>query len=250
MDQAAGLTGGGERFPATRVSVVQAAASEDEGVRDRAFDTLIRAYWKPVYYRLRIQWHMLSEDAADLTQEFFLRAMAKGFFDRYDAKRAKFRTFLRMCLDRFIANERKAAGRLKRGGDQTFVALDFEGAERFLAGQPDVTDPDRMFHDEWVRSVFDLAVERLRTDCAENGKQQAFEVFVRYDVDAAGGGSELTYSDLAASLEIPITQVTNLLALARGRFRGHVLACLRELSGSEQEFQADAESLLGVTPGG
>ena len=245
MDHAAGLTGGGERFPHTRHSVVEAVGNPDAAVRERAFDTLIRAYWKPVYYRLRIQWNATADDAKDLTQEFFLRAMSHGFFDSYDRGRAKFRTFLRTCLDRFVANERKAAGRLKRGGGVTIVALDFDDAERFLQGRTGAADPDRMFHDEWVRSVFNLAVERLRVECEESGKDQAFQLFLRYDIDAAGGDT-VTYRDLADRFDLPVTQVTNLLALARGRFREQVLSCLRELSGSEEEFRDDAATLLGV----
>lgn len=245
MDQAAGLTGGGERFPHTRYSIVVAAGSPDAEVRERAFDTLIRAYWKPVYYRLRIQWNASTDDAKDLTQEFFLRAMSKGFFDRYQKDRAKFRTFLRTCLDRFVANERKAAGRLKRGGGVTIVDLDFDDAERFLQSRPDAGDPDRMFHDEWVRSVLHLAVERLRLECQKSGKDRAFQVFLKYDIEAVGGQA-VTYRDLAQEFDIAVTQVTNQLAVARGLFREQVLICLRELSGSEEEFRDNASVLLGV----
>ncbi len=39
---------------------------------------------------------------------------------------------LRTCLDGFAANERKAARRLKRGGGQAHLSLDFEGAEEEL----------------------------------------------------------------------------------------------------------------------
>ena len=48
------------------------------------------------------------EDAEDLTQGFFTRAMEKEFFGGYDPAKARFRTFLRTCLDRFVANEDQA----------------------------------------------------------------------------------------------------------------------------------------------
>ena len=102
-----------------------------------------------------------------------------------------------------------------------------------------------MFHDEWVRSVFDLAVERLKTECLESGREMAFELFRRYDIQAAGGHA-VTYHGLAEEFDIPVTQVTNLLALARGLFREQVLCCLRQLSGTEEEFRDDVAELLGV----
>jgi hypothetical protein len=72
--------------------------------------------------------------AADLrfrdenSQGFFALAFEKRFFDRFDPGR-RFRTYLRACLDGFVANERKSAHRLKRGGGAEHVSLDFARAE-------------------------------------------------------------------------------------------------------------------------
>ena len=48
-----------------------------------------------------------SADAQDLTQEFFARAFEKEYLEKYDPARARFRTFVRTCLDGFLANERQ-----------------------------------------------------------------------------------------------------------------------------------------------
>src|SRR5215510_5198762 len=113
-------------FPATRHSVVQAVADADPEVRRRAWESLAALYWEPSRAYLRLKWRVSAEDARDLTQAFFARALEKGFFDGYDPQRARFRTYLRTCLDGFVANERAAAGRLKRGGGQSHVSLDAE----------------------------------------------------------------------------------------------------------------------------
>src|SRR5262245_15814378 len=142
--------------PATRHSILAAVRSDDADVRRGGCETMVAVYWKPVYKYLRLKWHMDGEDARDATQEFFARAIEKGFFDTYDASKARFRTFLRMCLDRFVANERKSSARLKRGGGRTLVPLDFETAEGELA-RHDVAVPadlEGYFRREWVRSVF------------------------------------------------------------------------------------------------
>lgn len=111
-------------FPETRHSIVRGVASQDEAERSRAFGALVESYWRPVYKYARLKWGLPREDAEDLTQAFFARALEKAFFDRYDPAQARFRTFLRTCLDGFAANDWKAARRLKRGGGAQTLSLD------------------------------------------------------------------------------------------------------------------------------
>jgi RNA polymerase sigma factor (sigma-70 family) len=237
-------------FPLTRRSVVRAAASADPETRQRAFDALVAAYWKPVYKYLRLKWSASGEDAEDLTQGFFARAIEKGFFDRFDPARARFRTYLRACLDGFVANERQSAGRLKRGGGAEHVSLDFGGAEAELArqGPSESADMEEYFHREWVRSLFGLAVEALRRRCTEAGKEVHFALFERYDLDGPDAAARPSYADLAREIGIPETQVTNHLAWARREFRRLVLEALEEATGSEEEFRTEARQLLGIDP--
>src|SRR5262245_13632540 len=123
MDDDTDLGGPAAAFPVTRGSLVRAAGSDDFAVRREAQETLIAAYWKPVYKYVRFKWGVPNEDAKDLTQAFFARSVEKGFFDRFDPAKARFRTFLRVCVDGFVANERRAAGRLKRGGGAELLTL-------------------------------------------------------------------------------------------------------------------------------
>src|SRR3954464_5939662 len=110
-------------FPVTRHSIVAAIRSERPESRRSAFDALVHAYWKPVFKYVRLKWHATPDEAEDLTQAFFARAFEKDFFVSFDPARARFRTFLRTCLDRFVANARKAEARLKRGGGITLVPI-------------------------------------------------------------------------------------------------------------------------------
>ena len=237
-------------FPATRHSVVSCLASPDQETRRVAFDALVSAYWRPVYKYVRIKWGADRDDASDLTQEFFARAFENGSLGRFDAQRARFRTFLRVCLDGFLANEQKAAGRIKRGGALSFVPLDFASAESELknvealhVGATD--DGDAFFRQEWIRVLFAEAVESLRSECTANGKQTQFAVFERYDL--LGDGAERpTYSQLGAELGIPSTQVTNYLAFARRELRRLVLDRLNALCATDEEFRLEARDLLGI----
>lgn len=240
-----------DRFPVTRLSAIVASSSSDQEERTRAFEVLVSAYWMPVYKYIRIKWNKPSEDARDLTQGFFLEAIEKNFFGRYDAHKAKFRTFLRTCLDGFVANENKAASRIKRGGDATILSLDFDGAEEQLKiGTPPAANAtDEYFEKEWTRSVFSLSLESFRAQMLEAGKATHLRLFQRYVLDDDDDGRPATsYKTLAAEFGLSTSDVTNYLALARREFRRVVLDRLRELTATDEEFRREARALLGVDP--
>jgi RNA polymerase sigma factor (sigma-70 family) len=225
-------------FPTTRRSVIAQLSSGDVAERARAFDTLLACYWKPLYKYARVAFRRTREDAEDLTQSFFARAFEKESLVAYDAAKASFRTFLRLLFDRHAANEWKAGQRLKRGGGE--VHLDFESAELEIGRDAATTvTPEEYFQREWVRSVFALAVERLRARCSE----AQFAIFEAYDLD---DDRSISYRELAQRLGITETKVTNDLAAARRRFREVVLDALREVTATEEEFRAEARALLGA----
>jgi RNA polymerase sigma factor (sigma-70 family) len=232
-------------FPATRLSVVARTKSADAETRRLAFATLIDAYWKPTYKYLRLKWNLDPEEAADLTQDFFTTTLEKDVIGRYDPERARFRTYLRMCVDGFAANARKAEGRLKRGGGVSLVPLDFESAEGELRlHEPSVpADVDELFYQEWVRALFQGAVEDLRNATRASNRSVMFAVFERYDLAEE---PRPTYAALAAELGLTAATVTNHLAAMRRQFRKHVLDRLRDLTTSDEEFEIESRKLLGL----
>lgn len=237
-------------FPATRPSVIHALRDADLETRDRARETLAATYWKPVYKYVRLRWNASREDAEDLTQDFFVQIFDRATLEQYDAERARFRTFLRTCIDHTVARARRDAGRAKRGGAITFIPMDFAGAELELTGVAPPADAqlDEFFRREWVRAVFEQALDRLRRECEVEGRVEHFTLLMRYDVEPMDDGKRPTYAHLAKSVGLPETQVTNFLALARRRFRHHVLGVLVELTGSDAEYAEAARDLLGVEP--
>ena len=233
------------KFPATNHSAIINARSDDQTVRRRAFDTILASYWKPAYKYIRLKWHADNEDAKDLTQGFFATAFEKNYLVTYDARKASFQTFLRTCLDGYVANERKAGQRLKRGGDVDHYQLDFEEAENELAAHaPSSLSPEDYFHREWVRWMFTLAVDAFRQRSEESGRSLHFQLFERYDLSDDDG--EVSYASLATDFKLPAATVNNYLAAARRDFRRIVLHKLREMTATDAEFQSEARSLLGV----
>src|SRR6266480_6049792 len=240
---------GGDRFPLTRRSVIEGARSIDAEERERALETLCGAYWKPVYKYVRWRWNRPAHDAQDLTQGFFAGLLERGLLDKFDAKKSRLRTFLRVCVDSFVMNEDKAGRRQKRGGTVLHVALDFAGAEEELSATvmnpaliPSPDSLEEFFEKEWVRSLFALAVEDLRELCVARERERTFHLFEAYDLE---GSEKTSYQQLSKEYGISATDVTNALAWARREFRRIALERLRELCGSEEEFQREARAAFG-----
>ena len=231
----------------TRHSAIIAARSDDQAVRQRAFATIVEGYWKPAYKYIRIKWQTSNEDAKDLTQGFFAAAIEKDYFASYDSAKASFQTFLRICLDRFIANQKKSDQRLKRGGGANHFSLDFSEAESELSSQlVSHSTPEEFFHREWMRSLFALAIEDLRRHYVEKGSGVYFTLFELYDLSDDDSESKTTYASLATQFGVTTMDVTNYLAAARREFRKIVLDKLREITATEEEFRNEARVLLGV----
>jgi len=242
--------GAGGRFPATRWSAIVAARSADSGERERALETLLAAYWKPVFKYIRLRWNREFEDAQDLTQGFFAGLLERDLLAKYDPQKSRLRTFLRLGVDSFVMNQDKAARRQKRGGNARHLALDFEAAESELAAG--AMDPEKIaspesleafFEKEWVRSLFGCAVEDLRKLCAAQGKEKAYQLFEKYDLEEERANAG--YAQLAQEFGMAVTDVTNALAWARRQFRQIALERLRETCSSAEEFRREARAVFG-----
>jgi DNA-directed RNA polymerase specialized sigma24 family protein len=232
-------------FPATHQTVLERVRSADRDVRRAAFGDLAAGYWRPSYHYLRLRWHLPPEAAEDAVQAFFTAAFEKQYVERYDPARARFRTFLRVCLDRFVQNQRKAEAAQKRGGGAALLSLDFPDAERELAAHPAlrVDDAERFFHDAMVRALFARAVEAMRAELACEGRQSVFDVFERHDLRP---GPDTSYATVAAACGLTLAQVTSQLHAARRRFRDTALAQLRAMAADDDEYRAEARQLFGV----
>lgn len=238
-------TGRAAPFPETRPSVLDRLRSDELEIRRVAFDAVVTWYWKPIYAYLRIRWRAERADAEDLTQAFLATAFEKRYFESYDPAKARFRTFVRVCLDRFAQKERKAASALKRGGGTTILGLDFRTAEGALGryDPPDAVDADELFRREWVRGLFEQTIDQVREAFAAEGRDTAFRLFEQYDLESA---EDVTYQDLAEAHGLTVSQVTNQLAAARRAFRARALENLRAISGTDAEFRLDARDLFGI----
>ena len=213
------------RFPSTRLSLLEAAAT---GLPNEALERVIALYWKPVYHFIRFKFRKDNEDAKDLTQGFFTTALQRDFFARFDPAKASFRTYVRMAVERFAQSEYAAASRQKRGGDVEFEPVEEQAAT--------TESPEQTFEREWQRQLFALALDQLRAHCEGCGKQLQFRIFEAYDL---ADSERPSYADLALQHGISETSVTNHLAWARRILRGFVIERLRGTTSGPRELHEE-----------
>src|SRR5215470_707649 len=110
-------------FRTTQWSAVLAAGSGNSTEAEAALGRLAERYWYPLYAYIRRRGHS-HQDAADLTQSFFVQILEKKTLAGLTPGIARFRCFLLTALKNFLANEWDRSNRLKRGGGKKVISLD------------------------------------------------------------------------------------------------------------------------------
>lgn len=231
MDPDTQIGGPHGHFPSTQLSLLEAAT---DGLSSEALERVMALYWKPVYRFIRLKFRKNNEDAKDLTQGFFATALERDFFSRFDPAKASFRTYLRMAVERFAANQHAASNRQKRGGDIQFEPVEDQAIP--------TESPEQIFEREWQRQLFALALDDLRAHCDASGKQIQFRIFEAYDL-ASDEAERPSYAGLAVRHNIPETAVTNHLAWARRTLRGLVTERLRGVTSGDAELRREMSRL-------
>ncbi len=236
----------GDYFVTTRWTVVIAAGRKSSPQSDRALGELCQIYWYPLYAYVRRQGHS-REDAEDLVQAFFARFLEKNYLEKLSSERGKFRAFLLASLKHFLANEWDKSQRQKRGGGAQHLSLDWQSAdERYHLDPPDPSSPDRTYDREWALALLDLVINRLRDECAADGKARLFEQAKGY---LMVGQSAIPYPDAARALEMDEGAVRVAVHRLRKRYRellrGEIAQTLTDPTQVEHELRSLQAAVAG-----
>ncbi len=230
-------------FVTTHWSVVLAAKDKASPDSAAALEALCRAYWYPLYALVRRHGHAPWE-AQDLTQEFFARLLAKDYLDAAAREKGRFRTFLRVAMKRFLANEWDRARRLKRGGGRTVLSLDTSMAEqRFQADRGGGLPPDRLYERRWALTLLEQALSRLRAEYAAAGKAPDFEHLKGVLMLERGAAD---YPALAAALGLTEGAARVAAHRLRKRFRQLFRAAVADTVADPGEVKSELRYLAGV----
>jgi len=231
------------QFATTHWSVVLAAGERELPQAAEALEKLCRTYWYPLYVYVRRQGNS-PEDAQDLTQIFFSRVLEKNYFAKADRDRGKFRTFLLGSLKNFLINEWKRAGRLKRGGDLTFLSIDANVAEDRYAAEPaNESNPDAAYEQRWAVTLIEQVLTALRQEFNAADKARLFEELKGF---IWGDKSTASYAEIAGHLNLTEGTVKVAVHRLRQRFRQLLRAEVAHTVARPEDVDGELRHLIAV----
>lgn len=235
------------QFHTTRWTIVIAAGKRDAPGARAALETLCTAYWYPLYAFARHRGRSRQE-AQDLTQAFFADLIEKHTVEAADRTRGRFRAFLLGAFKRFASKERDRERAQKRGGGQAVLRLDFEEGERRYALEPahDLT-PERVFDRQWVLTLLEEVLDRLRDEMAAEGKGVLFEELTAF---ITGAGDLPAYREVAGRLGMTEGAVKVVVHRLRGRYRAILRGAIADTVETAEEVDGEIRDLLRALGGG
>jgi RNA polymerase sigma-70 factor (ECF subfamily) len=204
-----------ERFKETSWSVVIAAGATTEPRAHAALTELCRAYWPPIYAYLRRSGYN-THDAQDLTQSFFQHLLENETLRRVSRDKGRFRSFLLGVLKLCLADEQTRRRTLKRGGRIQFISTDEIEAEELHHLRADhEAAPDEILDARWAGVVLERALDRVRAECAAEGKADLFEALSPF---LAGTKPHASYQEVADRMKLGLGAVKTLIYRLRRQF--------------------------------
>jgi RNA polymerase sigma factor (sigma-70 family) len=209
-------------FATTRWSIVLSAGNsgrEDQPART-ALAELCRTYWRPIFSFVCRRGYS-TQDAQDLTQDFFVKILEDNWLEHANPNRGRFRSFLLKSLENFLINEAEKNHVQKRGGDTEFLSWDAWMAEApsRLSMSPRALEsaaPEQLFDLRWAATVVEQALRRLREECERKGRLRLFAVLSSC---LAADRADVSYADLSSKLGLPEAAVKKQLHNMRLRYR-------------------------------
>ena len=210
------------QFNTTRWSVVLSCADsgiESAAARD-ALSELCKSYWRPIFTYVCRRGYS-TQDAEDLTQDFFTSLVNGPLLERADPERGRFRSLLLKALQDFLGHATEKLNAHKRGGGVKFVSWDDWMAEApsqltISAHVFNSWSPERVYDLRWAATVVEQALRRLREECQSKKRLRLFETLSLYLATERG---DVSYHNLATTLGIAESAVKKQLHNLRRRYR-------------------------------
>jgi RNA polymerase sigma factor (sigma-70 family) len=230
-------------FVTTRWSLIFSGAgskSKEQETR-AALAELCRIYWRPIFAFISRRGYS-TQDAEDLTQDFFVMILKGDWLQNADPSRGRFRSLLLKSLKNFLNDAADKIHARKRGGDVSFISWDDWIAEApsqlSMSTQTLNSLPaERLFDVRWAATVVERALRRLREECERKGRWQVFDVLSAY---LTVEREDVSCASLATKLGFPQGTVKKLLYHMRQRYRW----LLRDEVAQTLENPADIEDEL------
>jgi RNA polymerase sigma factor (sigma-70 family) len=203
------------QFTTTHWSVVLAAQDGASAAAEAALGQLCKCYWYPLYAFIRRR-GLNPHDAEDLTQEFFYRLLDRNYLKAVDYRKGRFRTFLLVALERFLAKEWRRVRTQKRGGHVTFISVEEQAAEHRYALEPvSGLSPEQLYEQNCALAMLDKALKRLRCEFDAEGKREKFELLKPF---LTTDSTRSSYAELAGEMHSSEAAIKMAVSRLRARY--------------------------------
>jgi RNA polymerase sigma factor (sigma-70 family) len=253
LDDASDGAGSAGRFLTTRWSLILSSidGEGEEGMAREALAQLCRIYWRPIFAFI-CQRGNTSENAQDLTQDFFVMILKGDLLQRASADRGRFRSLLLKSLQNFLIDSHAKAHARKRGGDVQFVSWDDWMAEApsQLAIPPSAVaswPAERIFDVRWAATLAEQALRRLQEECESRGRRRVFDVL---SPALTADREDVSYEKLARELGVGAAEIKRLLHHLRQRYRQLLRAEVAETVTEPGEVDEELQYLVAALAAG
>lgn len=222
-------------FLTTRWTRVCLAKADSEDGK-RALADLCVAYYEPVLAYLR---HSLRDAdlARDMAHAFFEDMLGGKRIAGADQERGRFRSYLLGAVKHFVSHQKETARRIKRGGGEDVLSLDND--EAFAVADMRAPSPDAEFDRQWAVTVIARSMERLRAECAAEGRGAFFESVGGLLSGQAGHGDQTALAEACGmSFDAFRMAVSRLKKRLRQCVKAEVAGTLDDPAAVEDEMEA------------
>ncbi len=225
------------RFATTCWSVVLQAGADPSAETRQALTELMQSYWYPLYAFARRKGED-EHDAMDLTQGFFVHLLDANALGAVTPEKGRFRSFLLASFKNFIANQRRAAATIRRGGGVATLSLTASDFKTRFDREPFHNEtPEVCFQRSWVEALLQKVRSRLAEDYQKAGKQELFALLEPHLIQSA---DTVPRAEISRKLNLSAAAV----AMSIHRMRRRYGELLRQEVSATVDNPADVEDEL------
>lgn len=225
-------------FPDTRLSLIRRIVVTGDAA---SWDQFVASYWQATCrFAIRLgnlQW----TDAEDVASKVFEILYRKSLLESWLAQpNARFKTLLCTLIRNVVRNAVRARQTAARHiGPQPQMETD-------LSHPPTNVELD-LFYSIWAEELLKAAVQSVMADYHREGKGDYFRILHARLCD------EMPVKEIAAELQIKVTDVDNYFRHARQRLADRIdlmlrkeVACYTDFAGIDAEFQHERQRLADL----
>ena len=177
-----------------------------------------------------------------MIQGFFASLIERDWVAAADSSKGRFRSFLLVCLNRFVSVQTQKATAQKRGGGNVVISLDDQdAAERYALERVEDLSPEVVYDRRWALTLLEQAWDGLRGECQSTGKIPLFE-----HLRAAQNDEAQSQEQLAASLGMSESALKSALFRLRSRYREILRAEVAQTVSDPKDVDEEIRYLLKV----